>query len=80
MKRNRKLVQTRFVKSDGEEMRFNYILHQTNGQWKIINIMINGVSDLALKRVEYGSILKKDGYPTLIEKLRLQIKENANGL
>ena len=80
MKRNRKLVQTRFVKSDGEEIRFNYILHQANDQWKIINIIVNGVSDLALKRVEYGSILKKDGYPTLIEKLRLQIKENANGL
>ena len=79
MKRNRKLVQTRFVKSNGEEIRFNYILHQTNDQWKIINIIVNGVSDLALKRVEYGSILKKDGYPPLIEKLRLQIKENANG-
>ena len=80
LKKNRKLVQTRFLKADGEEIRFNYILHQVNDQWKIINIMVNGVSDLALKRTEYGGILKKDGYPTLIEKLRTQIKENADGL
>ena len=80
MKRNRKLVQTRFIKADGEEIRFNYILHQNNDQWKIINIIINGVSDLALKRTEYSSIFKKNGYRTLIEKLRIQIKENANGL
>jgi|GEM_PF-269361 len=80
LKRNRKLVQTRFVKADGEEIRFNYILHQVQDQWKIINIMVNGVSDLALKRTEYGSILKKDGYTTLIEKLRAQIQESANGL
>ena len=77
---NRVLVQTQFVKADGEEIRFNYVLHQTNDQWKIINIMVNGVSDLALKRTEYGSILKNDGFPTLLEKLRAQIKENANGL
>lgn len=80
LKRNRKLVQTRFTKADGEEIRFNYVLHQVNGQWKIINIMVNGVSDLALKRTEYGGILKNDGYETLLEKLRTQIQENANGL
>ena len=80
LKRNRKLVQSRFVKADGEEIRFNYILHQVQDQWKIINIMVNGVSDLALKRTEYGGILKKNGYPTLIEKLRAQIQKSANGL
>ncbi len=80
LKRNRVLVQTQFVKADGEEIRFNYVLHHTHDQWKIINIMVNGVSDLALKRTEYGGILKKDGFPALLEKLRTQIKENANGL
>ena len=80
MKRNRKLVQTRFIKADGEEIRFNYILHQANDQWKIINIIVNGVSDLALKRTEYSSILKKNGYLSLIEKLLAQIEENADRL
>jgi phospholipid transport system substrate-binding protein len=80
LKRNRKLVQTRFVKSDGEEFRFNYVLHQVKAQWKIINIMVNGVSDLALKRTEYGGILQKGGYSILLEKLRSQIQESANGL
>jgi len=80
LRRNRVLVQTKFLKADGEEIRFNYVLHQKNDQWKIINIMVNGVSDLALKRTEYGGILKNDGYGTLIEKLRSQIQENVNGL
>ncbi|MDA0737374.1 MAG: ABC transporter substrate-binding protein [Nitrospirae bacterium] len=80
LKKNRVLVQTRFVKADGEEIRFNYVLHQTSDQWKIINIMVNGVSDLALKRTEYGGILKKDGFPALLEKLRTQIQENEDRL
>ncbi len=77
---NRKLVTSHFVKSDGEKIAFNYILHQIHDQWKIIGVSVNGVSDLALKRAEYGGILRKDGFPTLIERLNSQIDKNANGL
>ena len=77
---NRKLVASRFVKSGGEKISFNYVLHQVHGQWKIISVSVNGVSDLALKRTEYGGILRKDGFPTLIERLKSQIDKNANGL
>ncbi|MDE0485568.1 MAG: ABC transporter substrate-binding protein [Nitrospira sp.] len=77
---NRKLVTSHFVKSDGEKISFNYILHQVHDQWKIISVSVNGVSDLALKRTEYGGILRKDGFPTLIERLKSQIDKNANGL
>ncbi len=77
---NRKLVTSHFVKSDGEKISFNYILHQVHDQWKIISVSVNGVSDLALKRTEYGGILRKDGFPTLIERLETQIKKNAEGL
>ncbi len=76
----RKLVDTRFTKSDGEEIRFLYMLHQVGDQWKILNITVNGVSDLALKRAEYGGILKKDdGFQELISTLQSQIDKNANG-
>ena len=77
---NRKLVTSHFVKSDGKKISFNYILHQVHGQWKIISVTVNGVSDLALKRAEYGGILRKDGFQTLIERLKTQIDKNANGL
>lgn len=76
---NRKLVTSHFVKSDGEKITFSYILHQVHDQWKIISVSVNGVSDMALKRAEYGSILRKDGFPTLIERLKNQIDKNANG-
>ena len=77
---NRKLVTSHFVKSDGEKITFNYILHRVHDQWKIISVSVNGVSDLALKRAEYGGILRTDGFPTLIERLETQIQKNAHGL
>lgn len=77
---NRKLVTSHLVKSDGKKITFSYVLHQIHDQWKIISVSVNGVSDLALKRAEYGGILRKDGFPTLIERLKAQIQENAHGL
>lgn len=77
---NRKLVSSQLVKSDGEKITFSYVLHQVRDQWKIIGVSVNGVSDLALKRAEYRGILRKDGFPTLIERLKIQIDKNANGL
>ena len=77
---NRKLVTSQLVKSDGEKITFSYVLHQSRDQWKIISVSVNGVSDLALKRAEYGGILRKDGFPTLIERLETQIQKNAHGL
>ena len=76
----RKLVVTHFVKSDGETIQFHYVLHQVNEQWKIISVTVNGVSDLALKRAEYGGILKNEGFSALIERLQTQIRDSANGL
>lgn len=76
---NRKLVTSHLVKSDGEKVTFSYVLHQIHDQWKIISVSVNGVSDLALKRAEYGGILRKDGFPTLIERLKTQIQKNAHG-
>ena len=77
---NRKLVTSHLVKSDGEKITFTHVLHQIHDQWKIISVSVNGVSDLALKRAEYGGILRKDGFPTLIERLKTQIQKNAQGL
>ena len=42
---------------------FTYILHQIHDQWKIIGVSVNGVSDLALKRAEYGAFFEKTGSP-----------------
>ena len=74
LKRDRMLIRTQLVKADGEAVRLDYILHQAEGQWRIINVIADGVSDLSLKRAEYTSIVKKKGFGTLLEKLNEKIQ------
>lgn len=47
----------------------NYRLHSDDGQWKVIDIAIDGVSLVGTYRGEFGSEIRKNGVDSLIRKL-----------
>jgi len=73
MPRNHVLVRSQLIPANGDTVSFDYILGQGKEGWRIINVLADGVSDLALKRVEYRSILSKKGFPILIDMLKKKI-------
>lgn len=73
-----KLVKTQLVDSSGKHHDFVYMLHQTQGNWRIINVIADGVSDLSLKRSQYQSVLENQGFATLISKLDQDIKRMSH--
>lgn len=75
LKRERILVRTELVKSNGEVVRLDYILQQEGGRWLIINVIADGVSDLSLKRADYTAILKSQGFDALITSLNKKIAQ-----
>ena len=56
-----------------KDVKFEYHLKDQDKNWRIINIVANGVSDLALKRSEYTSILQREGFDALIAKINEKI-------
>jgi len=75
LKRGRFLVRTELVKSNGKSVHLDYVLHYREGHWFIINIIADGVSDLALKRVEYSNVLSRDGFNVLVSMLERKIAQ-----
>ncbi|MEE8305833.1 MAG: ABC transporter substrate-binding protein [Gammaproteobacteria bacterium] len=62
-----------------EPVTLNYVLHQTQeGHWKIINVVANGVSDLALKRAEYQRVLSESDFAGLLDHLNAQSQRLAS--
>jgi phospholipid transport system substrate-binding protein len=69
-----KLVRTRLLAGDGEVVQLNYRLRPVDGQWKIIDVYLNGtVSELALRRSEYSSLIKREGFDSLLVALNEKI-------
>lgn len=60
-----------------KDVKFDYMMKKKDDGWRIINIIADGVSDLALKRSEYTSVLSKDGFDTLIAKISEKIDNYA---
>jgi len=64
------LIQSQLIKSDGGQVQLDYLLHRTGSQWRIVNIIAEGVSDLAMKRADYSAFLKSKGFEALLKKLK----------
>ncbi|MEA3277658.1 MAG: ABC transporter substrate-binding protein [Pseudomonadota bacterium] len=75
--RKRILVQTVLVKSGREEVELNYVLQERSGRWRIVNVMADGVSELAVRRSEFASVLRREGFPALLDDLEAKILELA---
>lgn len=63
------------IPDEKKEVKFDYLMKKSGDSWLIINIIANGVSDLALKRSEYSSILDREGYNALISKVTEKIEK-----
>jgi len=78
-RKGRVLVRSR-IETPGEPeegANLDYLLHEVGGEWRIVNVIANGVSDLSLKRAEYGAIMRSQSFEALLELLNGQIKEYA---
>ena len=68
------LVRTRLLEPGGEATQLNYRLRPVDGEWKIIDVYLNGtVSELALRRSEYSSLIQREGFDSLIVALNQKI-------
>ncbi len=78
MKSNRVTLRYELVAPKEKPVLFEYVLSQINGQWAIINIVVDGISDLALKKAQYTSIIEREGFDNLLKKLSQKITDYAN--
>lgn len=75
MKNERLLVKTELVKEKEDPVRLEYMVQQNDGNWYIINVIADGVSDLALKQAEYASIINTRGFDSLVSEIETKIRD-----
>jgi phospholipid transport system substrate-binding protein len=68
------------IKREGQpDVSLEYLLQQDAQRWRIINIIADGVSDLALKRAEYQRVFADGGIEGLIAELEQQTDRLEGG-
>lgn len=71
-----RVVLTKIVIPKEKDVQLNYRMIERNGSWKVIDVFLNGtVSELALRRSEYSSALKRNGFERLVASVETKIED-----
>src|SRR5580704_9033652 len=64
------LIKTQIIKSNGEPVAINYVVHDNDTAWQIRDIYLSGsISELATRRSDFANILRTSGIDGLIASL-----------
>jgi phospholipid transport system substrate-binding protein len=75
------IVQTKIVKSDGDTTTLDYLMQQNQGSWQISDVYLDGtISQLAIQRSEFYSILRREGVEGLIMALNRKVDLLGKGV
>ena len=80
MANDRRVVRVRLELKSGDPVRFDYVMRETPKGWRTINVIAEGVSDLALRSAQYDRVIKDKGFDGLLAQIREQtarIKNNC---
>ena len=62
----------------GERIPLNYKLKRLDGRWMIYDMIIDGMSLVANYRRQFNQIIRREGYPGLMGRLRKKLAEVEN--
>ena len=70
------LVRT-VLKNTGKDgdVAIDYLMRANDGAWRIVDVYFKRISELATRRSEYGSVIRREGVPALIASLEQRVRE-----
>jgi phospholipid transport system substrate-binding protein len=73
-KRGRAVVQTRLDTDAGKKIAVDYAFRQKNGQWKVYDIVVEGISTIKSFRSTYSPQIEAEGLEALIANLENKVR------
>jgi phospholipid transport system substrate-binding protein len=77
--RGTRVVRSEMLEPSGKTVHFDYLLHNADGKWRIINTSFDGVSGMSMDRARYQSVLEQRGVDALITLLRQRPEASPEG-
>jgi phospholipid transport system substrate-binding protein len=69
------VVRTRLLRANEEEVSLHYLVRDE----RVFNVVADGVSDLSLRRADYSSVIKTQGYDALLDHISEKISVARSG-
>jgi len=73
------IVVSKMIQLKDDPIEFDYYLKKTDGLWRIVDIRVFGVSQLANTRAQFRGVIKNKGFNALISMLKGKISRFSRG-
>ena len=73
--KGKKAVVETLILTANADIPVNYKVYQKSGEWRVYDVIIEGISLISNYRSSYQEIVKKDGFDGLIMKMKAKVKE-----
>jgi phospholipid transport system substrate-binding protein len=68
-------VRSKVITAKRDEYSLDYRLLKENNKWMVYDVIIEGVSLVSNYRGQFGKIIRSEGYPELVKKLRVKSED-----
>jgi phospholipid transport system substrate-binding protein len=72
------VVKTHVTIQNNQNVQIDYRLHLENGQWKVYDVVVEGISFVDNYRSQFASILANDSFDGLLKKIREKVDQSSN--
>lgn len=62
-----------------DKVAIDYLLRSSNGTWKVADVYLSRISELAVRRSEYSAVARRDGVDKLLATLEQKVKAVESG-
>ncbi|MFN0041623.1 MAG: ABC transporter substrate-binding protein [Alphaproteobacteria bacterium] len=76
---NKDVVVRARLKAASEDVTIDYLMRATDNGWRVVDVYFMRISELATRRSEYGSVIRREGVTALVASLERKVKEIENG-
>ncbi len=66
------VVRTSLKPQTANAVSLDYVMKRRDERWQVVNVLAEGVSDLALRATQYDGLMKREGFAALIDRLDTQ--------
>ena len=71
------IVRSKVVTRHGAEIPLDYRMHLLDGQWRIYDVVVQGISFIASYRTQFDRVIRAESYGSLRERLQKKAAEHA---
>lgn len=72
-------VRTVLTDPGKDKVAIDYLLRSSDGTWKVADVYLSRISELAVRRSEYSAVVRRDGVDKLLATLEKKVKDVEAG-